>query len=64
MKSLELLVCLDPRMSETSRLADYVLAPKLAFETETNTASSEMLGVLAPGMDYPEPYAQVAPPRT
>ena len=31
MKALDLLVCLDPRMSKTAELADYVIAPKLHY---------------------------------
>jgi anaerobic selenocysteine-containing dehydrogenase len=59
MKALDLLVCVDPRMSETPRLAHYVLAPKLALEVENNTAVTEIQGVIIPGMDYQLPYGQV-----
>jgi anaerobic selenocysteine-containing dehydrogenase len=62
MTSLELLVCIDPRMSETARLAHYVLAPKLALEVENNSAVTEIQGVIIPGMDYQLPYGQATPP--
>jgi len=32
MEALELLVCVDVRLSATAKMADYVLAPKLCFE--------------------------------
>jgi anaerobic selenocysteine-containing dehydrogenase len=32
MEALELLVCIDVRLSATSKMADFVLAPKLSFE--------------------------------
>ncbi|MET0986264.1 MAG: molybdopterin-dependent oxidoreductase [Steroidobacteraceae bacterium] len=61
LKSLELLVCIDPRLSETARLAHYVLAPKLALEVENNSAVTEIQGVIIPGMDYQLPYGQATP---
>ncbi|MEL7030560.1 MAG: molybdopterin-dependent oxidoreductase, partial [Pseudomonadota bacterium] len=41
MKALDLLVCLDPRMSETGKLSDYVIAPKLQLEAAANTSAPE-----------------------
>jgi anaerobic selenocysteine-containing dehydrogenase len=61
MKALDLLVCIDPRLSETPRLAHYVLPPKLALEVENNTAVTEIQGTIIPGMDYQLPYGQVTP---
>ncbi|RMF11202.1 MAG: molybdopterin dinucleotide-binding protein, partial [Alphaproteobacteria bacterium] len=61
MKSLELLVCIDPQMSATGRLAHYVIAPKLPFEFSSTTALMEMLASVGSGWGYPKPYAQYTP---
>ena len=42
LESLELLVCVDLKMSPTSRLADYVLAPKLCLEREDVTLLTDI----------------------
>jgi anaerobic selenocysteine-containing dehydrogenase len=63
LRSLDLIVCIDPRMSETARLAHYVLAPKLALETHGTSAMVEMFGHTAgPGWGFVEPYGAVARP--
>ncbi len=59
---LDLLVCIDPVMSATAEMADYVLAPRLALECETNSAANEKWGLFNPGWGYETPYAQVEPP--
>ena len=59
---LDLLVCIDPVMTATAELADYVLAPKLGLECETNSAANEKWALGGPGWGYERPYAQVAPP--
>lgn len=61
MESLELLVCLDPKMGATTRLADYVVAPKLSLETPGVSVSSEGIEQTYVAMGYSEPYAQYAP---
>lgn len=63
MRSLDLLVCLDPRMTLTARHADYVLAPKMQLEVETNSAFGEHCGTggLA-GWGFEMPYGVVCPP--
>ncbi len=67
MKQLELLVCLDPKLGATSRLAHYVIAPKLSLEVPGLSVSSEGVEQTYVAHGYPEPYAQyskaiVAPP--
>ncbi|MFW0785241.1 molybdopterin-dependent oxidoreductase [Gordonia sp. CPCC 206044] len=59
LRSLDLLVCVDPRMSDTARLADYVIAPTTMYERPDHTAIMEPF--------FPQPFAQltsavVAPP--
>ena len=53
MNSLDLLVCIDPRLAETARLAHYVLAPKLSLEVENNSAVTEIQGVIIPRHGLP-----------
>ena len=60
--SLDLLVCIDPFMSATAEMADYVLASKLGLECETNSAANEKWGLFNPGWGYEQPYGQVSPP--
>lgn len=53
-KDLELLVSLDARMNETAQLSHYVIATTQHFERHD---------VSVPGdVQYPEPFAQYAPP--
>lgn len=52
--SLDLLVTLDPWWTETSRLADYVIAPAMAFERPDHTRGYEHV--------FGEPFAQYAEP--
>lgn len=61
MKSLDLLVTLDMKMSATSRLADYVIAPRLSLETPGVSVSMETLEQTYVALGYPEPYAQYTP---
>lgn len=58
-EDLELLVCLDPRLNETGRLAHYVIATSQPFERHELSTPGDSL--------YPEAFAQytrpvVAPP--
>ncbi len=61
LSKLELLVTLDPEMSATSRMADYVIAPRLTLETPGMTQPAEMLKFFGPTLGFPEPYAQYSP---
>ncbi len=53
LRSLDLLVCVDPRMSSTARLADYVIAPTTMYERADHTAIMEPF--------FPQPFAQFTP---
>lgn len=59
--SLKLLVTLDTEMSGTSRMADYVIAPRMQMETPAMTAGSELIKYYTSGTGIPAPYAQYAP---
>ncbi|MFT5013605.1 MAG: anaerobic selenocysteine-containing dehydrogenase [Dinoroseobacter sp.] len=50
MQELELLVCIDPYMSATAEVADYVIAPKLTLEREDVTLLADPW--------YEQPYSQ------
>lgn len=60
LKELDLLVSIEPAMTATARLSDYVIAPKLTFEQPGNTVLQEFLGVFS-GWGYWSPYAQSSP---
>lgn len=62
MKELDLLICVDPRMSKTAQFADYIIAPKLHYEKMATTALNEMVGVFGAGWGYDETYGQVCEP--
>jgi anaerobic selenocysteine-containing dehydrogenase len=61
LKKLDLLVCLDPVITETGNYAHYIVAPKVQYET-TTTTMFEMVSALFPLYRVIEPYAAVAPP--
>lgn len=61
MKALDLLVTLDMKLSATSKLAHYVIAPKLSLEVPGLSVSSESIEQTYVGHGYPEPYAQYSP---
>jgi anaerobic selenocysteine-containing dehydrogenase len=60
LSQLELLVTIDPFMSATAEIADYIIAPKLSLETPGMTLPYELLKFFGPGMGYALPYAQYA----
>lgn len=61
LEKLDLHVCVEPRLTDTAKLADYVLAPKLPLETPGNTLSTENLFTVSPALGYTQAYAQYAP---
>ncbi len=61
MQALELLVCLDTRIGATSRHADYLIAPKIAFEVPGYSLFLETLEQTYAAMGIAAPYAQYAP---
>ncbi len=60
LRRLDLLVSIDPVLSATGRLSDYVLAPTMFFEAAGCSALSELLGAYV-GWGYAQPYGQWAP---
>ncbi|MCZ8381528.1 molybdopterin-dependent oxidoreductase [Mycobacterium sp. CPCC 205372] len=61
LENLELLVTLDTEMSLTSRLADYVIAPRMQMETPAMTMGSELIKYYASGTGIPAAYGQYVP---
>lgn len=63
MQNLELLVQIDPWMSQTARYADYVIAPKMQLEMPGVTQHQEETAAktYATGYGYPAAYAQYGP---
>ncbi|MBS9375018.1 molybdopterin-containing oxidoreductase family protein [Rhodococcus sp. B50] len=53
LRELELLVCIDTRMSDTAKLADYVIAPTMLYERPDHTLLSEFF--------FEKPFAQYTP---
>ncbi len=52
LQSLDLLVCIDTRLSQTAQYADYVIAPQMCLEREDITTLSEWW--------YEDPYGRYA----
>jgi anaerobic selenocysteine-containing dehydrogenase len=61
LRSLDLLVTFDIKMSATAGLAHYVVAPRLTLEIPGTTYVSEVMYYYAVGFGLPVPYAQYAP---
>ena len=62
LRALDLHVAVEPRRTETARLADYVFAPKLPLEAPGSSLSTESLFTVSPALGHTEPYGQYAPP--
>ncbi|MBL8644214.1 MAG: molybdopterin-dependent oxidoreductase [Rhodospirillaceae bacterium] len=60
-KALDLLVALEPMMTETARLAHYVLPPPVMFERPDNTWTLEWVNLSTPYAQYTP--AIVPPPK-
>ncbi len=68
LRSLDLLVHIDPFMTPTAKLADYVIAPTMALEAVAATHNMDSLSMRATGYGSGRSYANyspaiVAPPR-
>ena len=61
LESLELLVVVDPVLSETARHAHYVIGPRFGFESPAITFGNEGITVYGLSLGYPEPFAQYQP---
>lgn len=61
MEELELLVTLDVEMSNTARLADYVIATRQTLETPGMSQGGEMIKYFGTGIGYPCAYGQYSP---
>jgi anaerobic selenocysteine-containing dehydrogenase len=57
LRHLDLLVTVDPRMTETSELSDYVIAPALPYEKADVAALTESWGMI-PFMQYTPPVLE------
>ena len=61
LRSLDLLVCVDPWMSETARLAHYVIAPTMWPEAPSISLMADQVSLRAPGYGLSAAYARYAP---
>lgn len=62
MKSLDLLVSLDLKRTQTSKLADYIIPPPHHLEVEGCTQFCENLHIMGSGLFYQKPFAQYFSP--
>lgn len=61
LESLDLLVAVDPRLSDTAKLAHYVFGPRFGFEMPALSFGNEGITVYGLSIGYQEPYAQYQP---
>ena len=61
MKALDLLIQIDPWMSETAQLADHIIAPTVWLEAAGMTYSHDYITRMAPGYGLGVSHAQYAP---
>jgi anaerobic selenocysteine-containing dehydrogenase len=57
LEALDLLVVLDPKLTQTGQFADYIIPPKLAPEIPVMTHDFEELEMFVPNWGYTLPYA-------
>jgi anaerobic selenocysteine-containing dehydrogenase len=58
LQSLEMLVVVDPEVSATAQLADFVIGPRFGFETPAMSFNNEGIAVYGLSIGYQEPFAQ------
>jgi anaerobic selenocysteine-containing dehydrogenase len=61
LESLDLFVTTDVEYTPTARMADYVVATKMTFETPSMTMLREFIKYFHPGYGFRAPYAQYTP---
>ena len=61
LQSLDLLVVVDPNLSATAQMADYVIGPRLGFETPAISFANEGMSVYGLSIGFQEPFAQYQP---
>lgn len=61
LRSLDLLVQVDPWMSQTARLADYVIAPKVGPEVPGMSLGHDLVTLSAPTYGIDVPFGQYTP---
>jgi len=60
-ESLELLVVIDPQLSATAEMANYVFGPKFGFEMPAISFANEGMVTYGLSIGFQEPYAQYQP---
>ena len=61
LESLDLLVAIDPQLSATAQLADYVIGPMFGFELPAISFANEGMVTYGLSIGFQEPYAQYQP---
>ncbi|MBW2423085.1 MAG: molybdopterin-dependent oxidoreductase [Deltaproteobacteria bacterium] len=61
MMALDLLIVVDPKLTDTARHAHYVFAPKLSMETPVCSVEEEALQLANSGWGHPLPYGRYSP---
>ncbi len=61
LESLDLLVVIDPQLSATAELADYVIGPKFGFELPAISFANEGMVTYGLSIGYQEPWAMYQP---
>jgi len=62
MRALDLLVQIDVRMSQTARMAHYVIAPKMSFEVPGISQLGDLLVLYGAGYGFEHAYAHYSAP--